>query len=369
MNQSDDSRTPGFAVSPGLGAGEAPGPLDRRHFASDNYSGICPEAWQALERANNGHAPAYGEDAWTEKASDLLRDLFEIDCEVFFAFNGTASNSMVLSSMCRSYHSIICHELAHVETDECGGPEFFSHGTKVLLAKGDRGKVNLDSVREIVKRRTDIHYPKPKVLSLTQATELGTVYSLDELAAISEVTRQLGLHVHMDGARFANAVASLGVAPKEVTWKIGVDALCFGGTKNGMPVGDAVVFFDKGLAAEFDYRCKQAGQLASKMRFLSAPWVGMLENDVWLKHARSANACAQRLGAALGAIDGIDLLTPVQANGVFAELPIPVRDGLWQKGWRYYTFIGAGGARFMCSWDTTFEDVDELVADIRALMG
>lgn len=366
MNESEDSRSAGFKVANGVGAD---GALERRHFASDNYAGICPEAWQALERANAGHAPAYGEDAWTDKASNLLRELFEIDCEVFFAFNGTASNSMVLASMCQSYHSIICHELAHVETDECGGPEFFSHGTKVLLTKGEEGKVDLDGVREIVKRRTDIHYPKPKVLSVTQATELGTLYSVDDLAAVSETTRQLGLHVHMDGARFANAVASLGVAPKELTWKVGVDALCFGGTKNGMPVGDAVVFFNKELAEEFAYRCKQAGQLASKMRFLSAPWVGMLEDGAWLRRAGQANACAARLGAALSAIDGIELLAPVQANGVFAELPAGVRDGLWKKGWRFYTFIGAGGARFMCSWDTTEGDVDALMSDVKALLG
>ena len=255
-----------------------PAPLKRRQFASDNYAGICPEAWAALQDANSGHAPAYGEDPWTARACDLLRELFEIDCDVFFAFNGTAANSMSLAAMCQSYHSIICHSLSHVETDECGGPEFFSNGTKVLLVEGEAGKISLDAVRHTVERRTDIHYPKPRVLSVTQATEMGTVYGVEELDAIQETARQLKLRLHMDGARFANAAAALGVAPKEITWKAGIDVLCFGGTKNGMPVGDAVIFFNHELAKEFEYRCKQAGQLASKMRFLAAPWVGMLES-------------------------------------------------------------------------------------------
>src|ERR1043166_3500806 len=248
----------------------------RRHFASDNYAGICPEAWAALDEANRGHAPAYGDDLWTDQASDLIRDIFETNCEVFFVFNGTSANSLSLASLCQSYHSILCHEIAHVEKDECGAPEFFSNGTKVLLLGGGEGKITPEEIEATVKKRTDIHYPKPRAVSVTQATEVGTVYRPDELRAIGDVARRLGLKMHMDGARFANAVASLGLSPKEMTWQAGVDGLCFGGTKNGTHVGEAVVFFNLELAAEFDYRCKQAGQLASKMRFLSAPWVGML---------------------------------------------------------------------------------------------
>ena len=250
----------------------------RRQFASDNYSGICPEVWEALAAANRGHTPSYGEDPWTRRACNLVRDLFETDCEVFFVFNGTAANSLALASLCQSYHSILCHELAHVETDECGAPEFFSHGTKVLLVPGAGGKVDLDAVRHQVERRADIHYPKPHVLSLTQATEVGTVYSPAEVRAAGRLARRLGLRLHMDGARFANAVAELNVAPKALTWQAGVDVLCLGGTKNGGLVGEAVVFFNRALAAEFDYRCKQAGQLAPKMRFLAAPWVGALQD-------------------------------------------------------------------------------------------
>src|SRR5262245_1781174 len=243
-----------------------------RHFASDNYAGICPEAWTALADANQGHARGYGDDPWTDRAADLIREVFETNCEVFFVFNGTAANSLALASLCQSYHSILCHEIAHVETDECGAPEFFSNGTKVLLLEGENGKINPHEIERMVRRRTDVHYPKPRAVSVTQATEVGTVYSVSELKAVWSKCKSLGLKLHMDGARFANAVVSLGVKPREITWEAGIDVLCFGGTKNGSHVGDAVVFFNREIAHEFDYRCKQAGQLASKMRFLAAPW-------------------------------------------------------------------------------------------------
>jgi threonine aldolase len=339
----------------------------RRQFASDNYAGICPEAWAALAEANQGHAPGYGDDPWTARAADLIRDVFETDCEVFFVFNGTAANSLALASCCQSYHSIICHELAHVETDECGAPEFFSNGTKVLTVPGAQGKITPAEVERAVKKRSDIHYPKPRAVTVTNATEVGTVYTPDELKAVWAKAKSFGLKMHMDGARFANAVASLGVKPKEITWQCGVDVLCFGGTKNGAPVGDAVVFFNRDLAHEFDYRCKQAGQLASKMRFLSAPWVGMLRDGAWLRHASHANRMAQLLHAAIKDIPGLSLLFPPQANAVFVEMPAPVIEGLRARGWRFYTFIGQGGCRLMCSWDTTEEDVRALVGDLREL--
>ncbi len=338
-----------------------------QHFASDNYAGICPEALQALLAANTGHAPAYGDDEWTRRVSDRLRELFATECDVYFVFNGTAANSLSLASLCQSYHSVICHELAHVATDECGGPEFFSNGSKLLPATGEGGKLTPEAVYEVITRRNDIHYPKPRVVTLTQATELGTLYQPPEIAAIADLARQHGLRVHMDGARFANAVAALGVAPADITWRAGVDVLCFGGTKMGLPVGEAVVFFDRRLSEDFAWRCKQAGQLASKMRFLSAPWLGVLEGEAWLNHARHANAMAQRLAGGLASIPAAQLLFPVEANGVFAILPTAVQDGLRARGWRFYTFIGAGGARFMCAWDTTPESVDALISDLREL--
>ena len=221
-----------------------------QQFASDNYSGICPEAWAAMAEANRGHERAYGDDQWTARASDYFRQLFETDCEVFFAFNGTAANSLALAALCQSYHSVICSETAHVETDECGAPEFFSNGSKLLLAQTEVGKLTPASIRDIALKRQDIHYPKPRVVTLTQATEVGTVYRPDELKAISATCKELGLHLHMDGARFSNACAFLGCSPAELSWKAGVDVLCFGGTKNGMAVGEAILFFNRDLAEE-----------------------------------------------------------------------------------------------------------------------
>ena len=340
-------------------------PSQRSAFASDNYAAICPEAWAALEEVNVGYAPSYGGDFWTAKACDLLRDFFATDCQVFFVFNGTAANSLALSSLCRSYHSILCHELAHIETDECGAPEFFSNGTKILLVPGAHGKVDLAAVEHAVQRRSDIHYPKPKVLSLTQSTELGTVYRREELAEAGALCRRLGLKLHVDGARFANALATLGGSPAELSWQAGVDVLTFGGTKAGMAVGEAVIFFDRRLAEEFDYRCKQAGQLASKMRFLAAPWLGLLRDGALLRHAAHANAMATRLAGELTALPGVTVVHPVEANAVFVQMSPGRLDALRERGWLFYTFIGSGQARFMCSWSTREEDVAALVADLR----
>ena len=345
----------------------------RQQFASDNYAGACPAAMHWLSEANaSGHEPAYGEDRWTQRSSDMLRQLFETDCDIYYVFNGTAANSLALASLCQSYHSVICSPVAHIETDECGGPEFFSNGSKLLIAEGQsvaaqRGKLTPEAVEQLVTKRTDIHYPRPKVLSITQATELGTVYSVAEVQALTAMARKHGLRVHMDGARFANAVAHLGCTPAEITWKAGVDVLCFGGTKNGLPVGEAVVFFDRKLAEDFAWRVKQAGQLASKMRFISAPWVGLLENQVWLANASHANAMAQRLYAGLRAIPGVQPLHPPQANGVFAQLAPDLVDAMHARGWKFYQFIAGGGCRFMCAWDTAPESVDALLADLREL--
>jgi threonine aldolase len=337
-----------------------------QQFASDNYAGICPEAWAALTEANHGSAAAYGDDPWTERAANAFRDLFETDCEVFFAFNGTAANALALASLCQSYHSVICANSAHVETDECGAPEFFSNGSKLLVAETADGKLTPQALRALALSRTDIHFPKPRAVTISQPTETGQVYTVAEVKAISAACRELGLRLHMDGARFANACASLGCTPAEITWKAGVDVLCFGGTKNGMAVGEAILFFDRTLAEDFDYRCKQAGQLASKMRFLTAPWVGMLENGAWLSNAAHGNACARGLAEKIGGIPGIGLTFPVEANAVFLTLPAEAIEKLGARGWRFYTFIG-GSARFMFAWDADPARVDALAEDIRAL--
>ena len=337
----------------------------RRHFASDNYAGICPEAWTALAEANADHAVGYGDDPWTARAADLIREVFETGCEVFFVFNGTAANSLALASSGQSYHSILCHETAHVETDECGAPEFFSNGMKVLLVPGTLGRVDPAGIERMVLKRTDLHYPKPRAVSVTQSTELGTVYSAEEIKAVWAKVKEHGLTLHMDGARFANAVASLGVQPKEITWQAGVDVLCFGGTKNGTHAGEAVVFFNRDLAREFEYRCKQSGQLCSKMRFLAAPWVGLLQDGAWLRHAAHANAMARHLHDRLIGLPEVSILFPVQANAVFADLPPHVALALRQIGWKFYSFIGQGGCRLMCAWDTREEDVDAFATDLK----
>lgn len=340
--------------------------VEPQQFASDNYAGICPEAWQAMAAANHGSAPAYGEDVWTARASDAFRTLFETPCEVFFAFNGTAANALALAALCQSYHSVICSASAHVETDECGAPEFFSNGSKLLTVTSPDGKLTPAAVQALATGRSDIHYPKPRVVTITQPTETGQLYSLTDIRALAETCRALGLRLHMDGARFANACAALGCSPADMTWRAGVDVLCFGGTKNGMAVGEAILFFDPALAEDFDYRCKQAGQLSSKMRFLAAPWVGVLADGAWLRHAAHANRCAARLAAGVADLPGVEPIFPVQANAVFLRAPAPVLDGLRERGWRFYTFIG-GGARFMFAWDADPARVDALIADLRAL--
>jgi threonine aldolase len=339
-----------------------------QQFASDNYAGICPEAWAAMEAANRGHATAYGDDAWTTGAANAFRNLFETECEVFFVFNGTAANSLALASLCQSYHGVICCDASHVETDECGAPEFFSNGSKLLVAQGTDGKLTPASIHELATKRQDIHFPKPRVVTVTQPTETGRVYSLDELKAISEACKEHGLSLHMDGARFANACASLGCSPAELSWKSGVDVLCFGGTKNGMAVGEAVLFFDKKLATDFDYRCKQAGQLASKMRFLTAPWVGMLESGAWLKNAEHANRCAQYFVERVRRIPNIQVVSDVDANTVFLSAAEEILSGLRERGWRFYTFIG-GAARIMFAWDTDLKRVDALLKDLEECAG
>jgi threonine aldolase len=337
----------------------------RIQFASDNYSGICPQALQSMIEANNDYVPAYGEDSYTQKVCDLFREIFETDCEVFFVFNGTAANALALASLCQSYHSIICHETAHIETNECGAPEFASNGSKILLAGGAYGKLDVREIEKLITRRSDIHYPKPKVISITQSTELGTIYTPRELEAIKKVAEKYNLKLHMDGARFANALVSLKHTAAELSWKAGIDVLCLGGVKNGLAAGEAVIFFDKDQACDFAYRCKQAGQLASKMRFLSSPWLGLLRNDVCKKNARQANEMARFLGTELEKIEGIQIKFSVEANAVFAEMPDYVVAGLREQGWRFYTFISPGVVRLMCSWATTKQSIDSLVNEIK----
>ena len=334
---------------------------ERYDFASDNTAGLCPEALKALADANDGCCPSYGEDVYTARATDMIREIFETDCDVYFVFNGTAANSLALASMCRSYHSVVCHETSHIETDECGAPEFFSNGTKILVTSGPDGKLDLAGIERMILRRSDIHYPKPRVVSLAQPTELGCLYAGEEIREIAGLARFHGLHVHMDGARFANAAAAVGGSPAELTWRAGVDVLCFGGIKPGIALSEAVVFFDRKLSEEFDYRCKQGGQLAAKMRFSSAPWAACLQDgDLAAQRTTcqssgppSRRAIADHPGhgnrPSGGGECGLRLISP------------SVHARLQKAGWRYYEFIG-GTARLMTSWRTSEEDVAAFVA-------
>jgi threonine aldolase len=338
-----------------------------RHFASDNNSGICPEVWAALQEANTGHVTGYGDDPWTLKTKQLVRDLFETDCDVFFVFNGTAANSLALASLCDSYHSVIAFDYSHVETDECNAPGFFAPGVKMRPVKGENGKISPAEIERAAKTRRDVHASMPRVVSLTQATELGTVYTREELAAIAATARNLGLFVHVDGARFANAVASLGVKPREISWEAGIDVLSLGGTKNGMAFGDAVVFFNRTLSQNFLYRCKQSGQLASKMRFIAAQWIGLLHDGAWLRNAKNANETTALLETKLRGLPGVRILYPRHVNALFVDMPRRVFDGLHERGWHFYTDVGPHGARLMCSWDSTAEDVEAFARDVADL--
>jgi threonine aldolase len=343
--------------------GDIPNSHPARQFASDTYAGICPEALAALAEANRGHAPAYGDDPWTARAAALLRDLFETDCAAFFVPTGTAANALALAALCQSYHSVVCHADAHVQTDECGAPEYAARGIKLVPIAGRDGKLDPETVRHAARQRRDVHSHKPGVLSLSQATEAGTVYGAEEVRALGQAARDSGLRVHMDGARFANALATLGLPPRAVTWQAGVDVLCLGGTKNGLAAGDLIVFFDRALAEGFDYRRKQAGHLMAKMRFVAAPWVVLLESGAWLRNARHANAMARRLEDGLRSVPGLRILYPVQANAVFVQMPERWAEGLHSRGWHFYSI--AGGERLMCSWDTEPADIDSLVKDLR----
>ena len=340
---------------------------ERHDFASDNTAAICPEAWDALQEANANGAPSYGEDWWTARVCERVREIFETDCDVYFVFNGTGANALALAQLCQSFHSVICHEHAHIQTDECGAPEFFTKGSKLLLAGGPGGKIDIVEAEAIIARQPELHSHRPRAISITQSTEFGTVYTRNELGAIAEVARTHEMFLHMDGARFANAIAALNCAPKTITWEIGVDVLCFGGTKNGVAAGELIIFFKRELSREFDYRLKQAGQLASKMRFLAAPWLGLLTNGVWLRNGRYANRAASRLANCLKTDAAVEIVFPVEANAVFVRMNTQLVRDLHARGWHFYKFIEPDLHRLMCSWSVTDKDISDFVADVVAL--
>jgi threonine aldolase len=341
--------------------------VERHEFSSDNVAPICPEAWAALQEANAHYAPSYGEDRWTARACDRIREIFETNCDVYFVFTGTAANALSLAQLCKSFQSVICHQHAHIQTDECGAPEFFTGGSKLLLVGGADGKIDIGQVEALLARQNELHSHKRGAISIAQATDFGTVYRRDEIAAVADLARRHQLFLHMDGARFANAIASLNCAPKAITWEAGVDVLCFGGTKDGAAVGELVIFFDKKISREFDYRAKQAGQLGSKMRFLAAPWLGLLTGDAWLRNAQHANRAARGLASRLRKEAGIESAFPVEANAVFVSMDERLAGGLHARGWRFYKFIEPNVYRLMCSWATTERDISDFINDVSSI--
>lgn len=332
-------------------------------FFSDNAAAACPEAIGAIAEANRIDT-AYDGDAWSQRLNGALADLFGTEVEALWVSTGTAANSLALAALCPPHGSIVCHRDAHIQNDECGAPEFFTHGAKLLLGGGEGAKLGPDTVSALIATiRPDVHQVQPAALSITNATEYGLVYTPGEVAALGRLCRERGLGFHVDGARFANAVASLGCAPADLTWKAGVDALSFGFVKNGGLSAELLVFFRPELAAATLYRRKRAGHLLSKGRYLAAQILAMLENDVWLRNARAANAAAARLAEAAGRHR---LVLPVQANEVFIRVDGKEAAALRAQGFDFYDW-GPGEARLVTSWDSDPAAVDALAAAIRAL--
>ncbi|MFF8606277.1 threonine aldolase family protein [Streptomyces sp. NPDC015346] len=338
-----------------------------RAFISDNMAGASPEIAQAVAAAAAGHALPYGNDPFTGSVRRTLSEIFERDVDVFPVSTGTAANCLGLAALTPPWGSVLCHPDSHVNNDECGAPEFFTNGAKLVTVRGDDSKIDPGALLEAVRRKAgDVHSVQPTVVSISQATESGSVYTLDEIRRLATIAKDAGLRVHMDGARFANAVDHLGATPAEMTWKAGIDVLSFGATKNGAMTADAIVSFDPVLATELAFRTKRAGQLSSKMRFHTAQLAAYLTDGLWLRNARQANTMAARLGDGLKAVPGTELLGSPQANIVFCRLPPQATAGLLAEGYTFYHDRWAPGiVRFVTSFAHTPEDIDQLLDAVR----
>jgi threonine aldolase len=338
-----------------------------RGFASDNAATVHPEVLAAVARANVGHASGYGHDSYSRHVAGRFAEHFGDGARAFLVFNGTAANVLCLRAACRPWEAAICTETAHLNVDECGAPEAIA-GVKLISARTDHGKLTPELVEQLNTRVGDEHAVQPRFVSVSQATELGTVYTPDELRALAHAAHAHGLKLHVDGARLSNAAAALGVPLRALTVDAGVDLLSFGGTKNGLLAGEAVVFLEPGLAEGFDYLRKQSLQLASKMRFLAAQFDALLTDELWLRCARHANKMAASLAQAVDGLPGLSITRPVQANAVFATLP-PEATTRLQEQFPFYVWDEASGeVRWMCSWDTTEEDVEAFAAAIAAAL-
>ncbi|MCK5820344.1 MAG: low specificity L-threonine aldolase [Bacteroidales bacterium] len=340
---------------------------NRRGFASDNNASVHPEVMLAMAECNTGHTVGYGDDRYTKDAEEKIRAEFGQDTECYFMLTGTGANVVGLRSVTQSFNSIICSETAHIEEDECGAPELFT-GCKLIPVPQLNGKITKESIAPHLKGFDFEHHSQPKVVSITQATELGAVYQPEEIKELADYVHSYGLLLHMDGARIANAAVSLGLPLRAITRDVGVDLLSFGATKNGAMYGEAILFFTPGLTKYFKYLRKQSMQLASKMRYISVQFDALLSNDLWQRNASHANAMAGLLAEKVAKLPGVSLSGPVESNGVFARIPKKVIEPL-QKAYFFYVWDEPiSEVRWMTSWDTTEEDVNGFVETLAALM-
>ena len=340
----------------------------KRSFASDNNATVHPEVLAAIQRANDGHVVGYGDDPYTESAVKKFREHFGDDVEVFFVFNGTAANVLSLQALTRSFHAVLCPELSHIYTDECGAPEKFT-GCKLIPLPAPLGKLSIETVAHAYHGIGDQHHVQPKVVSITQSTEMGTVYKPEEIQALADFAHEHEMFLHMDGARISNAAAAQAVTLREATRDLGVDVLSFGGTKNGLMGVEAVVFFRPQLANEFRFIRKQGMQLASKMRFMAAQMEALLTNDLWRRNADHANRMARLLEQEIRRIPRTKTVYPVDANGVFAQIPHEAIPKIQERYFFYVWNEEESVVRWMCSFDTTEEDVKEFAAFVAQVVG
>ncbi len=337
----------------------------KRGFGSDNHSGVSPEILEAIARANAEHALAYGDDEYCQRAVELLRNEFGPQASVYFVFNGTGANVLSIDAMCRSHHAVICAETAHIQVDECGAPQRIV-GCKLLTVATPDGKLTPELVQTQLHGFGFEHHSQPRAISIAQSTELGTLYTLDEIRALAELAHQYNMYLHVDGARLANAAVALDCSFKEMTTDCGVDILSFGGTKNGMLMGESCIVLNPALDVDMKYRRKQMGQLCSKMRFVAAQYIAYLESGVWRRNAEHSNAMAQYLFHRVQGIAGVEVVYPTQVNSVFVRLPRKVWTAL-QKDYFFYDWDEAKDeVRWMCSFDTTRDDIDRFVECLRS---
>ena len=338
-----------------------------KSFASDNYSGIHPEILEAIQHANQSHEISYAEDTYTEKTNALFREIFGAETEVLYVFNGTGANVIALKCALLPFEAVLCAETAHINADECGAPTQ-STGSSLITIKTPNGKLTPELLKPFMTRKGNVHNTQPRVISISQSTELGTVYSLTELKALCSFAHENDLFVHLDGARISNAVASLGVSLKEATVDCGVDIMSFGGTKNGLMIGEAVLIFNDELKKYAAFYQKQTAQLFSKNRFIAAQFYALLKNDLWLRMATHANQMAAFLAESVAGLPGVTITQKVDANALFVIIPPHAVEPLRAK-YRFYTWSeDTGELRWMCSFDTTREDVMDFVRALKSLI-